>query len=313
MTRLKEKHIADQETRYEDIIIYPLTEHGLEGGVIRIDDITDQVRMEERALQSEKMMSFGGLAASMAHEINSPISAMMQNAQVVFNRISKDLPNNEEAAQKVGISMADIRAYARERDIPDKLKSINATGSRAARIIKDMLGFAGKSKSVFNNHDLSLILKETIQQVENDPELDKKYNTKDIRLTEKFDHIPAVPCDRGKIQQVFFNLIKNGIQAMAQAPANDCVPQLIFRIYEHGDMACVEIEDNGPGIGETVQKKIFEPLYTTKSGGDGTGLGLSISYFIIVTDHHGEMTVESVPGRNTRFIVKLPYTPGGID
>jgi PAS domain S-box-containing protein len=307
MTRLKQEYIEDQEIRYEDIIIYPLTDNGIEDGVIRIDDITDQVRMEERALQSEKLMSFGGLAASLAHEINNPLSGMMLNAQIVLNRLSKDLPANKEAAEKAGISMADIRAYSKERNIHDKLKAINDTGSRAAEIIKNMLGFARKNASVPEPHDLSRIVKETIQLVKNDYELREKYHTADIRINEVFDNIPAVPCDIGKTQQVFFNLIKNGIQALAQIPEKIRAPQLIFRIYKEGTMACVEIEDNGPGISEQTQKRIFEPFYTTKSESDGTGLGLSISYFIIVKDHHGEMAVESVLDHYTRFIVKLPY------
>ncbi len=307
MTRLKQEYIEDQEVRYEDIIIYPLTDNGIEGGVIRIDDITDQVRMEERALQSEKMMSFGGLAASMAHEINNPVSGMMHNAQIVLNRLIKDLPANEEAAEKAGISLENIRTYAKERNIPDKLKEINGTGSRAAGIIKNMLGFARKSPTIPEPHDLSLILKQTIQLVKNDRDLDEKYHTADIKIKECFDDIPAVPCDMGKIQQVFFNLIKNGVQALAQARDKGRAPQLILRIYKEGAMACMEIEDNGPGISEQTRKRIFEPFYTTKSGSDGTGLGLSISYFIILKDHHGEMTVESVLDHHTRFIVKLPY------
>ncbi len=71
-------------------------------------------------------------------------------------------------------------------------------------------------------------------------------------------------------------------------------------------MVCIEIENNGPGMDEELKKRIFEPFFTTKPVGEGTGLGLSISYFIVVTDHKGELTVESSPDSNTKFIIKLP-------
>jgi len=71
-------------------------------------------------------------------------------------------------------------------------------------------------------------------------------------------------------------------------------------------MVCIEIENNGPGMDEEIQKRLFEPFFTTKPVGEGTGLGLSISYFIIVTDHKGELFVESTLDNNTKFIIKLP-------
>jgi signal transduction histidine kinase len=73
-------------------------------------------------------------------------------------------------------------------------------------------------------------------------------------------------------------------------------------------MACVEIEDNGPGMDENVRKHIFDPFFTTKPSGVGTGLGLSISYFIITENHKGEMAVESSPGAGAKFIIRLPLS-----
>ncbi|MFH2058977.1 MAG: ATP-binding protein [Pseudomonadota bacterium] len=306
-TRLKQEYNRDQEKRYEDIIIYPLVSNGVEGAVIRIDDITEQVRMEEMVTQSEKMLSIGGFAAGMAHELNNPLSGMMQNAQVVFNRVAKDLPANEQAAREVGITMADIHAYMEKRNIPDKLLLINETGGRAARIIKNMLSFAKKSDTILACEDLALILKNTIELAKNDYDLQKKYNFGNIKIVNIFEKISPVPCDKDKIQQVFFNIIKNGTQAIFSIKDEAYSPQFIFRLYKQDKMACVEIENNGPKINEQAQKRLFEPFYSTKSTSEGTGLGLSISYFIIVTDHHGEMAVESTPDSHTRFIIKLPY------
>ena len=75
-------------------------------------------------------------------------------------------------------------------------------------------------------------------------------------------------------------------------------------------MACIEIEDNGPGMSEDVRKRVFEPFFTTKEVGAGTGLGLSVSYFIVTEVHRGTMTVDSEPGKGTTFSVRLPAAPG---
>ena len=85
--------------------------------------------------------------------------------------------------------------------------------------------------------------------------------------------------------------------------------RFILRVKRDGDaMVCVEIEDNGPGMDEAVQKRIFEPFYTTKSVGVGTGLGLSVSYFIISENHGGTLTVNSAPERGSRFVIRLPVS-----
>ena len=114
---------------YEDITIYPLIGSGVEGTVIIIEDVTNQVRMEEMMVQSEKMLSVGGLAAGMAHEINNPLAGMMQNANVVKSRLNgMDIPANLEAAKELGISMKDINAFMEKRKIFSMLNAIQESG-----------------------------------------------------------------------------------------------------------------------------------------------------------------------------------------
>ncbi|MCP4695049.1 MAG: PAS domain S-box protein, partial [Desulfobacterales bacterium] len=88
------------ETRYEDVTVYPLIANGVEGAVIRVDDVTEKVRMEEMMIQSEKMLSVGGLAAGMAHEINNPLAGMMQTTTVLSDRLTGDLSANTRAAEE---------------------------------------------------------------------------------------------------------------------------------------------------------------------------------------------------------------------
>ena len=304
----KSRSLADG-TCFEDVTIYPLITNGVEGAVIRIDDVTEQVRMEEMMIQSEKMLSVGGLAAGMAHEINNPLAGMIQTARVMANRLEQNstIKANLKAAEKAGTSMEAIGAFMEARGILRMVDTIVESGQRVADIVANMLSFARKSEARISTHSLVDLLEKTLELAATDYDLKKHYDFKLIEVVKEYaDSLPAVPCEGAKIQQVLLNLLRNGAQAMQEnATAN---PRFIIRAYveRRTQMACVEIEDNGPGMDETTRKRVFEPFFTTKPVGVGTGLGLSVSYFIIVENHRGEMAVDSTPGSGSRFIIRLP-------
>jgi len=300
------------EMRYLDITIYPLTASDAGGAVIRVDDITERVRIEEMMVQSEKMLSVGGLAAGMAHEINNPLAGILQNIQVMQNRLSSELPKNHEAARKCGLSMADIQAYMQSRNLPEMIASIMDSGKRAAKIVENMLSFSRKSEATTTLSDLAQLMDATLELAENDYDLKKRYDFRQIEIVREFDpQVPMVVCEAPKIQQVFLNILKNGAQAMAEYPDGP-PPRFILRVKPEGDWVCIEIEDNGPGMDEAVRKRIFEPFYTTKSVGIGTGLGLSVSYFIITENHGGTLSVFSTPGAGTCFSIHLPVKKASV-
>ncbi len=112
------------------------------------------------------------------------------------------------------------------------------------------------------------------------------------------------------IQQVMLNLLQNAAQAMAGLVAN---PKIVLRIVDEKNMVRIEVEDNGPGMKEAVRKRVFEPFFSTKPPGSGTGLGLAVSFFIITENHHGTTHVESVEGRGTKFVMRLPKTQNVSD
>ncbi len=295
------------KTRYSDVTVYPLVADGVEGAVIRVDDITPRVFMEEMMIQSEKMLSVGGLAAGMAHEINNPLAGILQNLQVVENRIWGDLPANTRAAEALGISLDDVRAYLDDREIPDKVTSITASGRRIAVIVDNMLSFSRKGDASFADHDLRELLDKILELAGSDYDLKTRYDFKSIEIKREYDpDLPKVPCEGSKIQQVFLNLLRNGAQAMAGLGNPKRAPRFVLRLRVESPMVRIEIEDNGPGMAESVRKRVFEPFYTTKEVGEGTGLGLSVSYFIVTENHDGEMSVESAPGKGTRFVIRLP-------
>ena len=297
--------IKDGKEYLFDITIYPLAQ-GFEGAAIRADDITEKIRMEEMLIQSEKMLSVGGLAAGMAHEINNPLAGVLQNLQVIQNRLKTDMQKNLDAAAECGITMTAMQEYMEKRKIFSLMDSISKSGKRAATIVRDMLSFARKSDSSFAKHDLKKIMDTTVTLAEKEYDLRKKFDFKKIKIVRKYAELPIILCDGNKIQQVLLNLLKNGAQAMAEMSDNEFDPCFILRIFKRNNMARVEIEDNGAGMDKKTQKKIFEPFFTTKPVGIGTGLGLSVSYFIIVENHHGKMGANSLPGKGATFYIELP-------
>ncbi len=272
-------------------------------------DISDLKQAQEIMIQSDKMFSIGGLSAGMAHEINNPLAGMMQNAELMIRRLTDaQLPANRVVAEETGLDMDALRIYMEKRGVPDMADAIKASGIRMADIVKNMLGFSRKSDArQVSSHSISELLDKTLELAGTDFDLKKHYDFKRIEIKKEYEEgVPLFPCEAGKIQQVFLNLLNNGAQAMQAAGVLH--PLFILRtgFDPQRNMVFAEIEDNGPGMDEKTQKRIFEPFFTTKPVGVGTGLGLSVSYFIITKDHGGEISVESRPFLGTKFIVRLP-------
>lgn len=301
--------VRDGLPNYEDITVYPLISNGVEGAVIRIDDINSRVKIEEMMVQNEKMLSVGGLAAGMAHEINNPLAGIIQTAKVLENRLSSssNIPKNIQAATEAGTTIESINRYMHERKVITMIRSIQDSCVRAAQIIKNMLSFARKSDDKKTNHFIEDLIDQTLELAATDYNLKKQYDFKAIVIKKDYlKNSKLVPCEPVKIQQVLLNIFRNGAQAMNDAGTSKPTFTIRTHLEQDNSMLCVEIEDNGPGINNTEINRIFEPFYTTKSTGSGTGLGLSISYFIITENHSGEMDVKSKPGKGTIFTIKLP-------
>ncbi|MBU1193527.1 MAG: PAS domain S-box protein [Proteobacteria bacterium] len=309
-----ERHINDNITKEGKRIIcdwYNSVLKSSEGKIIGmaslVNDITEKTKIQEMMIQSAKMMSVGGLAAGMAHEIKNPLAGVIQNAQVVYNRLAQDLAGNETMARQLGLCFSDIRSYAEKRGILNQLELISDAGRRGVKIIENMLSFSRKSVQVREPAKLCDLVENTIALAKNDSDLKKKYNFRSIEIKKEFNlDLPMVYCEISKIQQVLFNLFTNACDAINMKTYHNETPRLILRMNQGDNNIRIEIEDNGVGMEKETKDHIFEPFFTTKNK-QGTGLGLSISYYIIVEDHGGQMSVESFPGQGSRFLIDLPF------
>lgn len=276
--------------------------------LILLRDVTEQQRMREVMIQTEKMMSVGGLAAGMAHEINNPLSIIAQAAQNLQRRIAPDLPANQRAAQEAGIDLAQMNTYLVARGIPALAGNISEACHRAATIVRNMLDFSRRSNRDRSSCDLRDMADKVIDLAASDYDLKKKYDFKSIRIIRDYaDELDLIPCVRTDIEQVLFNLIRNASEALSDKQwQGEERPTIRISVQQEVQAIRIEVEDNGPGMTEEVRRRIFEPFFTTKPPGSGTGLGLSVSYFIVCRNHGGELWVESQPGGWTRFIIRLP-------
>ncbi|MBU4594948.1 MAG: cache domain-containing protein [Desulfomicrobium sp.] len=272
-------------------------------------DVTEQKKIQEVMIQSEKMISVGGIAAGIAHEINNPLGIVLQASQNLVTRTRPDFPKNLEVARDIGLDLELLDRYMKERKLHVFIEDIREAGKRAAFIVRNMLDFSRRSESERRLCSMRDIAEKSLSLAGSDYDLKKNYDFKRIRveILQEGD-IPLVFCSETEIEQVFLNLFRNSAQAISDSAKPVQNPRISVRISSAGDWVHIEIDDNGPGIPQEVQRRIFEPFFTTKKPGEGTGLGLSVSYFIITRGHGGRIYAATNEEGGTRFTIELPIT-----
>ncbi len=242
------------------------------GALVVVEDVTSRVRLEEQFQQREKLSSIGQLAAGVAHEINTPLTGVSSYTQMLLGMLPEADPKHA------------------------LLQKIRRQTDRASGIVSNLLNFSRTGgASEFTEVDVNRVLEDTLQLLE--PQLRHSH----VELVREYlDDLPRAYGNAGKLQQVFTNLLLN---------ARDAIPdsgRVILRTAsdEEGEVL-IEVCDTGIGIAPENIARIYDPFFTTKGVGRGTGLGLAVSYGI-VQEHSGHISVESAPGRGTKFRVSLP-------
>lgn len=242
--------------------------------------------VRQRLVQSDRLTSLGQLAASVAHEINNPVSGVL-NLSMLMQRILKD----------DGIPLERIPEFRRY------LSQVTAETTRVGRIVSDLLSFSRRSRPQTASADLNAIVSSTVQLVCH--KLSLMSVSADLRLD---DALPAVPCDRSQLQQVILNLVMNAAESM---PSGGTIVVRTRPLDATRGSVVLEVQDHGAGISHEHIARIFDPFFTTKEEGKGVGLGLAVVYGI-VDSHKGTIDVESTPGQGTTFRVVLPAAPAAV-
>lgn len=265
---------------------------------------------QTQLVNQEKMASLGQLTAGIAHEINNPINFVSSNI-APLKRDIKDLLEVVEVYREKGFvefsetSKMAIHNKEKEiefdyllKEIDQLLRGMEDGAKRTVEIVKGLRLFSRVDEQDVKKVDIHDGLNSTLIL------LSSSMNGK-IKVNRQYGSLPMVECLPGKINQVFMNIITNGIHALLDNLAINPEPEIILRTGRNDNSIIIEIEDNGPGMPDKVRQRIFEPFFTTKAVGKGTGLGLSIVYTII-ENHKGTLEVRSREGKGTNFIITLP-------
>lgn len=247
------------------------------GVLITIQDLTEVKALEEKVRRADKLAALATMGAGMAHEIKNPLSSMKVFAQLLPTRY-----NDQEFRKKL------------EEILPREINRID-------RIVESLLSFARASALTFAPMKIDELLEETLKDY-----ADQAKNAK-IKIEKSYMVLPPIEVDRGQLGQVFSNLVLNAIQAMPDGGTLTVLTMEGKR--QEGELRSIKvmIKDSGVGISKEIQKRLFDPFYTTKYG--GTGLGLTISHSI-VDGHRGFIDLESEIGKGTSFTVTLPVRQG---
>ncbi len=308
-TWVKERlgYIFENRQVYATFELTPVKIRNLETFLMRIDDDSIRVKTDQLIIQSEKMLSLGGLAAGMAHEINNPLAGILQSIQVIRDRMTRDTTINRQTASNASITLEGLHTFLDDRKIIYFLDEMRVSCQRAVSIVDNMLRFSRESGPEFRLHHISDLVEQAVELAENDFSLKRRYDFRLIEIERNYDStLPRAPCESIQIQQVFFNILKNAAQAMMTDDRRHHHHKITITTCLHDDLHRTEITDNGPGMPEAVKTRVFEPFFSTRNAANGTGLGLSVSFFIITHNHCGSLQVDSTPGTGTRFIIDLP-------
>jgi signal transduction histidine kinase len=264
-------------------------------------------------VQTEKMSSLGQMVAGIAHEINNPVNFIHGNisyassyAQDLLDLVHLYQAQCVEITPEIEAKIKAMELPFLEQDLSKILSSMQVGTERIREIVKSLRIFSRLDEAEVKNVDIHEGIDSTLMILQS--------RLKEIEITKAYGELPKIECYAGQLNQVFMNILSNGIDALEELQKkrdpdqiSDWTPKIHIRTQmAKDDRISVHIIDNGAGMPEHVKQRLFDPFFTTKEVGKGTGLGMSISHQIITEKHKGQIECNSVLGEGTEFIITIP-------
>ncbi|MBN3922586.1 response regulator [Nostoc sp. NMS4] len=282
--------------------------------------VSDRTKALQKAqvqlVQQEKLSTLGELIAGIGHEINNPINFISSNIPPLQEYITavtellllyeQEYPN---PTAKITNTIKNLDLNFVLEDMGKILNSLELGSERILNLSSSLRNFSRSDSDAKISADLHQGIDSTLMILQH--RLNANSDRPRIEVIKSYGELPQVYCYLGQMNQVFMNILANAVDALDEAimegKISNLNPQIkIATEIDSEQLVIIRIADNGVGIPERLKKRLFEPLFTTKTVGKGTGLGLSIAYQIVVEKHKGVLEVNSQPGMGTEFIIKIP-------
>ncbi len=281
--------------------------------------LKDLQKTQTQLVQAEKMSSLGQLVAGVAHEINNPVNFIYGNltyvrtySQDLLNLIQLYEQHYPNPAPEIEAEVAAIDLDFLQDDLLKTLDSMKIGTDRIRQIVLSLRNFSRMDESEFKAVDIHEGIDSTLLILQH--RLKGRSDRPEILLTKDYNALPPVECYPGPLNQVVMNILANAIDALEEGNAKrtykeiEAQPnQITVRTSLLTDQWVeIAVADNGPGMSEATQRRIFNPFFTTKPTGKGTGMGMSISHQIITEKHRGHLKFSSSLGAGTEFLIQIP-------
>jgi PAS domain S-box-containing protein len=290
--------------QFEEVSLYPIIDDNgnIEATIIRIQNITEEKRMEKQLIQSEKLASIGVLVSGIAHEINNPNNYISVNIPILMDYINRMIPIIDEYAKKhPDLKILHMPYPEFREDIFELLDNIQHGSRQIKSIVKEL--------KVFSKPDQD----KPLEKIDLKPMFEKVFTFcwSKIRKTVKTfnvnipENLPEIPIDSQLLEQILINILINAANAF-DVPFNENsrVDLVVSMDDSKENQLIIEISDNGRGMDEKILEKIFDPFFTTNPSEEGTGLGMYIVHNLI-EKIGGRLQVESKLGEGSKFSLIL--------
>lgn len=273
--------------------------HKLENTLLTLRETQAQL------IQAEKMSGLGRMVAGIAHEVNNPVTFIHTNLAYVASYFEDLLRLVDGYAESFPDKPITVQAIEEEielnflrADLPAVIQSMEKGTQRIRDIVLGLRNFSRLDEAELKPVNLNEGIESALLMLQH-----RLQGSSPITIRKQYGDLKPIVCHASQINQVILNLLTNAIDALSLGKIDN--PTIAIDTEITAEFVTIAIWDNGSGIAPEIQTKIFDPFFTTKPVGQGTGLGLSTSYQII-TQHNGQITVDSTIGKSTKFLIKLP-------
>ena len=274
-----------------DITIYPLIDQPEPGVVVLIDDVTQRVTAENMLIERDKMSSMGELAGSLAHDVSTPVNAMLMDIREVQSRIAK--LECETAT-----------------DPAPMLEDALLRGEQVSRVISNLLEFSSSQAGEMKLADIPDVVDHSLELATAALTSSSGLQFRDVDIETSYEEgLPPIPCHETELQQVLLSLLRHCVNALGEIEREGFVPKVTLQVSQFYDALWLKVQHNGRGLSLQEQQALFEPFFADSRDASGDDYDasrrLSYPYFIITEQHRGQLAVTSDINDGTTFHIEL--------